>query len=102
MLVPLLDQLLERHALRIKAHAGRSIALHFSLNPHEDFAVHRLRASVATPQTPRNGGKQKERKRRNDQQACQVNEVLRVQNNAKYIKAARTQVKQDSLTLTPL
>ena len=102
MFVPFLDQFLQGHVLRVKAHARCAIALHFALYPHENFAVDRLRACIATPQTTRDGGEQEQRKCGDDQQACQINEVLWIENDAKNIKAPDTQIKEHRLALPPL
>ena len=86
----------------IAPHAGRSIAFNFGFKPQEYLGIHRLWACITTPQTPGNGGKQKQRQRRDDQYTRQVNKVLGVQNEVKYVKPFGFQVKQHRLSVSPL
>ena len=101
MFIGFLNQLFYRKIAFIQVHTRTSIAFNFALNPHEYFAVHRLRTGIATPQSTRHRGEQEERQRRHDQHTGQVNKVLGIQHQAKHIKAFGLQVKQHSLALPP-
>ena len=86
----------------VQAHARAALAFNAVFQPHEDFCIDGLRAGKAAPQPPSHGGEQKQRQRRDDEQPRQVDEVLRVQHQAKEVKAPRLQVKQHHLALAPL
>ena len=102
VLAAALENLLASPATLVQTHAGAAITLDLGLEPEEDLGVDRLRAGVAAPEAPRHGRKQEQRQRGNDQNAGQVDEVLRVQHQAEDVELAHAQVEQHGLALTPV
>jgi hypothetical protein len=102
VLVPFFDQLLDGEIGVIQANPRGAVAFNFVFYPQKYFAVHRLRAGITAPQAPRHRSEQKQAQGGNDQQAREVNKVLRIQDQAEDVKTTRTQIKQHGLTCTPL
>ncbi len=94
--------LLEGPGPVVEPQARAAVALHLVLDPHEHLGVHRLRAGEPAPETARHRGEQEQRQRRDDEQARQVDEILRIQHQAEEVEAPRAQVEQHHLPLAPL
>ena len=101
MLEGLLDEFFQRGRGLVQPHAQGAVTLDLALDPHEYLAVHRLRTGVAAPQPPGDCGEEEQGQGRNHEQAREVDEVLRVEHQPEDVEAARVQVKQHSLPLTP-
>ena len=72
----------------IQAHAGGTVPFDLVLNPHENFGVYGLWASVATPQTTRYRSEQKQRQGADNEQTSEIDEVLWVQDEVEDVKAS--------------
>ncbi len=88
--------------IAVQADAGKAVALHMPLDPHEDLGVHRLRTRVAAEQPPRDRREEKQRERGDHQQHGKVDHVLRPQHQAKDIELARAEIEQHGLAAVPL
>ena len=87
----------ERPAAGIALHACAALALDAPLDPHEDLAVHRLRAGVAAPQAPADGGDEEKAERRQHQEPGEVDEVLRVEHELEDVEAPGRELEQHRL-----
>jgi hypothetical protein len=102
VLEPLLAKLAGRQARFVQPHARRSIPFNLFFDPEEYLGVDRLRTGVTAPQATCNGREQKQGQRRNHQQAGQVDEILRIEDQAEDVETARFQIEQHGLPRIPL
>jgi hypothetical protein len=86
----------------VEPHASDAVALDHALDPHEDLGVDGLRAAVAAPQPPGHGGEQEQRQRRQHQQRGEVDQVLRIQQQAEDVEALSLDIEQHRLAPAPL
>jgi hypothetical protein len=63
-----------------------SVTFETTLDPEKNFGVHGLWAGVSTPEATSDCCEQKKGERTHDQQAGQIDEILRPQHHAKEIK----------------
>ena len=85
----------------IEFHPRGAIALDHPLHPHEHFGVDRLRAGIAAPQSSGHCGEEKKRKGRDNQEPCQVDEVLGIQDQTKQEKPAILKREEYRRAVTP-
>ena len=97
------------HAELVPGHRGGiqlatlgAVAFQLGLDPHEDLGVDRLRTGVAAPDPPGHGGDEEEGEGTEDQQARQIDEVLRPEHGTEEVELAGVQVEEDGLTAVPL
>ena len=101
-LAPLRASLFSAPRRAVQAHARDAVAFDAALDPHEDLGVHGLRAGVAAPQAPGDGGEEEQRQRRQHQQRRQEDQVLRIEHQAQDVEALRLQIEEHRLAAAPL
>ncbi len=89
------------HRLRIELFLLHAVALDLALDPQEHLGPYRLRTGVAAPDAPEQRGHEEQGESGDDQQGCQVDEVLRPQRDEEDVELARRQVEQQGLVTVP-
>ena len=95
-------ELVPGHRGGIKLATLGAVAFQLGLDPHEDLGVDRLRTGVAAPDPPGHGRDEEEGEGTEDQQARQIDEVLRPEHGPEEVELAGVQVEEDGLTAVPL
>ena len=85
----------------VELHLPRPVALDLPFDPEEDLGVDGLRARVPAPQPPGQRGEEEQRQRREDEQQCEVEEVLRIERPPEDVELARRQVEEQELAPVP-
>ena len=85
----------------VEFHSSMSVTFETTLDPEKNFGVHGLWAGVSTPEATSDCCEQKEGERTHDQQAGQIDEILRPQHHAKEIKLSGAQIEKDCLAAIP-
>ena len=102
VLQPALFQFVGVPGRLVELPARDMVAFQPVFHPHEDFGVHGLRAGVAAPQAAGHRGEQEQRQRGKNQQAGQVDEILRPEHQAENIEFACGQIEQHRLAVVPM
>ena len=87
------QELLKIPGSLVELHSSISVTFEATLDPEKNLGVHGLRACVTAPEATCNRGKQKKGERAHDQQASEVNKILRPEDHAEQIELARAQIE---------